>query len=285
MTDKLKGKSAVVTGGGRGIGRGIALAMAAEGANLVINDIYRDKHAVSAADTVVEEITKAGGSAVANYESVVTIAGGENIIKTATTKFGRIDILVNTAANYLNKPPLEYPEDAWDSTMAVHLKGHFACGRAAAQQMAKQKSGRIINFSSRSSFYGSAGSLAYATAKAGILGFTAMQASTLKEHGITANCILPSAITQLFPGEKKNLGDNMPLPKVADPDMIAPVIVYLATDEAKDVTGKFIYAAGGDVCIYDQPFQMTSGHKFLRKSDQWTVDELSEVIPAVLGMK
>ena len=130
-----------------------------------------------------------------------------------------------------------------------------------------------------------AGSLAYATAKAGILGFTAVQASTLKEYGITANCILPSAITQLFPRDKRNIGDNMPLPKIADPDLIAPIIVYLATDEAKDVTGCFVYAAGGDVCIYEQPFQMTCGHKFLRKVGKWTVDELSEVIPAVLGMK
>lgn len=283
MTDKLKGKSAVVTGGGRGIGKEIALALAEEGAMIVVNDIFRDTDGTSAADKVVEEINRAKGSAVANYDSVDSMTGGESVIKTATSNFGRIDILVNVAANYLSLPALEYPEDAWDSTMAVHLKGHFACGKAAALEMAKQKSGRIINFSSRSSFYGSAGSLAYATAKAGILGFTTMQAKTLKEHGITANCILPSAITQLFPGKKINLGDDMPLPHSADPDMIAPVIVYLATDEAKDITGQFIYAAGGDICLYTHPFHMRSGQKFLRKPGKWTVDELSEVIPQMLA--
>jgi NAD(P)-dependent dehydrogenase (short-subunit alcohol dehydrogenase family) len=284
MADKLQGKSAVVTGGGRGIGRGIALALAREGANVVVNDIFRDADGASAADKVVDEISKAKGTAVANYDSVASMAGGENIIRSATDNFGRIDILVNVAGNYISMPALEMTEEAWDSTRAVHLKGHFACSKAAAVEMAKQKSGRIINFSSRGSFYGSMGSLAYGTAKAGILGFTAMLAKTLKEFNITANCILPSADTQLFPGPRGNLGDNMPLPQIVNPDMVAPVVVYLATDAAKDITGQFIYASGGDICIYTEPFQMTTGHRFLRKPDEWTVDELSEIIPRTLGL-
>ena len=284
MTDKLQGKSAVVTGGGRGIGRGIALALAREGAKVVVNDIFRDSDGASAADKVVEEITRAKGTAVANYDSVASMAGGENIIRTATHNFGGIDILVNVAGNYISMPALEMTEEAWDLTMAVHLKGHFACSKAAALEMAKQKSGRIINFSSRGSFYGSMGSLAYGTAKAGILGFTAMLAKTLKEFNITANCILPSADTQLFPGPRGNLGDNMPLPQIVNPDMVAPVVVYLATDAAKDITGRFIYASGGDICIYTEPFQMSTGHRFLRKPGEWTVDELSEVIPRMLGL-
>jgi NAD(P)-dependent dehydrogenase (short-subunit alcohol dehydrogenase family) len=284
MADKLQGKSAVVTGGGRGIGRGIALALACEGANVVVNDIFRDADGASAADKVVDEISKAKGTAVANYDSVASMAGGENIIRSATDNFGRIDILVNVAGNYISMPALEMTEEAWDSTMAVHLKGHFACSKAAALEMAKRKNGRIINFSSRGSFYGSMGSLAYGTAKAGILGFTAMLAKTLREFNITVNCILPSADTQLFPGPRGNLGDNMPLPQIVNPDMLAPVVVYLATDAAKDITGQFIYASGGDICIYNEPFQMTTGHRFLRKPGEWTVDELSEIIPRTLGL-
>ena len=141
MTDKLQGKSAVVTGGGRGIGRGIALALASEGAKVVVNDIFRDTDGTNVADKVVEEITKAKGTAVANYDSVASMAGGENIIRTVTSNFGRIDILANVAGNYLSMPALEMTEEAWDSTMAVHLKGHFTCSKAAAMEMAKQKSG------------------------------------------------------------------------------------------------------------------------------------------------
>ena len=284
MTQRLEGKAAAVTGGGRGIGRGVALALAGEGAKIVVNDIFRDPDGTSAADKVVEKITKAEGSAVANYDSVATMAGGENIIKAATSNFGRVDILVNCAGNYMSMPALETTEEVWDSMMAVHLKGHFACSKAAALEMAKQKSGRIINFSSRGSFHGTLGSLAYASAKAGIMGFTALLAKSLREQGITVNCILPSAYTQLFPGEKRPLGDNTPLPQTADPDFIAPIVVYLATDEAKDITGRFIYAAGGDVCIYTEPIQLTAAHRFLRKPGKWTVDELSEIIPSVLGL-
>jgi len=285
MGEKLKGKVAVVTGGGgkRGVGRGICLALAGEGASVVVNDIFRDQNGSSAADRVVAEIRKAGGKAVASYDSVATMAGGRNIINGAVSSFGKIDILVNCAGNYVAMPALETTEEVWDSIMAVHLKGHFACTKAAALEMVKQKSGRIINFSSRGSFFGKMGSLAYATAKAGIMGFTALLARALKEQGITVNCILPSADTELFPGIRVKLGDHMPLASPPDPDFIAPVAVYLCTDEAKDMTGQFIYAGGGDVCIYAEPLQMTSAHRLIHKSGKWTLGELSEIIPSLMG--
>lgn len=284
MTQRLQSKSAVVTGGGRGIGRGIALALAVEGAKVVVNDIARDPDGTSVADKVVEEITKAHGTAVASYDSVATMAGGENIIRTATSNFGKIDILVNCAADFARIPVVETTEEVWDSIMAVHLKGHFSCSKAAAVEMVPQKSGRIITFSSRGAFYGYIGGLAYATAKAGIMGFSAMLAKELKEYGITVNCILPSAITQLFPQAKRPLGDNMPLPLTVEPDFVAPIVVYLATDEAQNITGQLIYAGGGDICIYTEPLQLTAAHRFIRKSDKWTVDELSELIPPILGL-
>jgi 3-oxoacyl-[acyl-carrier protein] reductase len=274
MAQKLVGKSAVVTGSGNGIGRGVALMFAAEGAKVVVNDIAKDPDGMRAADRVVREITAAGGTAVANYDSVTARVGGENIIKTATSNFGRIDILVNCAGNFKPCPTVKVTEDDWDSIIDVHLKGHFNCTKAAVIEMTQQKSGRIINFSSRAAFAG-AGALVYSTAKAGILGFTTSLAAELKEHGITVNAILPSATTNLFPGTAPRGGD-VPDSLSLDPDYIAPIIAYLATDEAQSITGQFIYASGGDICIYARPLQPRT---FIRKIGKWTVDELIGVIP------
>ena len=143
MAEKLKGKVAVVTGAGSpvGIGKEVALAMAAEGASVVVNDVGRDPDGTSGADRVVEEIKKANGTAVANYDSVATLSGGENIIKTAISNFGRIDILVNCAGNIKHMPIAEMTEDDWDSVIDVHLKGHFGCTKAAIAEMVKQESG------------------------------------------------------------------------------------------------------------------------------------------------
>ena len=154
MAQELKGKVAVVTGGGGDIGKGIALALAAEGAKVVVNDVSRDPDGNSAADKAVEEIKKAGGTAAANYDSVATMQGGENIVKTATSNFGRIDILVNCAGNFKVVKSVEMTEEDWDSIIDVHLKGHFSCTKAAALEMMKQKSGRIINISSRGAPFG-----------------------------------------------------------------------------------------------------------------------------------
>ena len=274
MAQKLVGKSAVITGGGNGIGRGVALMFATEGAKVVVNDIAKDPDGLSAADRVVKEITAAGGTAVANYDSVITMVGGENIVKTATRKFGRIDILVNCAGNFKPSPTVQVTEEDWDSIINVHLKGHFNCTKAALTEMIKQKSGRIINFSSRAAF-GGAGALAYSTAKAGILGFTTSLSAELKEYGITVNAILPSATTNLFPGTAPRGGD-VPDSLSLDPDYIAPIIAYLSTDEAQNITGQFIYASGGDICIYTRPLQPRT---FIRKIGKWTLDELIGVIP------
>jgi NAD(P)-dependent dehydrogenase (short-subunit alcohol dehydrogenase family) len=277
MTDKLKGKVAVVTGSGAGIGREIALAMSVEGASIVINDISQEL-----VDNAVEEIKKAGGKAAANYDSVATMGGGESIIKTATSNFGRIDILVNCAGYSRNAPAIEVKEKDWDDIIAVHLKGHFACTQPAIKEMIKQKSGRVINFSSRAGFiysWSGLGSLPYATAKAGVVGFTALLSAELKQYGITVNAIFPSAITKGFPEPRPRFGGG----EMLGPDFVAPIVVYLATDEAKDITGQVFYAAGGDVCIFPRPLQLDGANKFIRKMGKWTVDELNSIIPPLLG--
>jgi NAD(P)-dependent dehydrogenase (short-subunit alcohol dehydrogenase family) len=286
MTYRLKDKSAVVTGGGDGIGRAVALALAQEEARVVVNDIGHDPDGKKTADKVVEEIIKARGKAVANYDNVATMLGGENIIETAIRNFGRVDILVNCAGNFKACRTVDLTETDWDSILSVHLKVHFSCTKPAIIEMLKQKSGRIINISSRSAAFGTA-SLAYSVAKAGILGFTSMLSAELKEYGITVNAILPSAATKLFPGSKPGttrlaVGDNMPAPIAMEPEFVAPIIVYLATDEAKNVTGRYIYASGGDLCFYARSLQLPGdAHILIRKNGKWTIEELNEVIPAI----
>jgi 3-oxoacyl-[acyl-carrier protein] reductase len=286
VAEKLKGKAAVVTGGGSGgIGRAVAIALAEEGAGVVVNDIARGPDGVNIADKVVEEIQKGGGKAVANYDSVATMEGGENIIHAATSNFGHIDIVVNCAGNYKRTPALEVTEKEFDTFVNVHLKGHFACSMAAIKEMVKQKSGRIINFSSRAAT-GGGGNMAYGTVKAGILGFTSALAREFKSQGITVNCIVPSADTKLFPGPRpKGVSGGLPASLWIEPHYIAPIVTYLATEQAKDVTGRFIYASGGDICVFTPPLEMAGEpNKFIRKMGKWTVDELADVLPQLLGL-
>jgi NAD(P)-dependent dehydrogenase (short-subunit alcohol dehydrogenase family) len=291
MSNLLKGKAAVVTGGGSaGIGGAIAFALAMEGAQVVVNDISRDSEGNQAADKMVEKIKKAGGTAVANYDSVETMPGSEKIVKTSISNFGRIDILVNVAGNYWQVSTLDMTEKEWDSVINVHVKGTFGTIKAALPEMVNQKSGRIINFSSRAAFNGPASAkvsysnVAYNTAKAGILGLTTALALEFRESGITVNAILPSAITPLFPREKLPTEDNLPVPRITLPEYIPPIVVYLATDKAREVTGQFIYAAGEDICIFGRPLRLPGPHTFLHKTGKWTVEELENLIPQFLGL-
>ncbi len=293
MAQRLAGKVAVVTGGGStsGIGRSVAIALALEGAKVVVNDVFKDPDGSNGADRVVREIKAAGGVAAASYDGVDTMAGGERIINTAISNFGRIDILVNCAGNNNMTPISKMTEQDWDSIVDVHLKGHFSCSRAAALHMMEQKSGRIINFSSRGAFpFPIAGiplppvtsrqvaNPAYTAAKAGIIGLTASLCAQLEPYGITVNAIMPSASTNLFPGTTPRGGD-LPPSESLDPGFIAPMVVFLATEEGKCVNGQLIYASGGDFCIYNRPLQPRT---FTRKIGRWTVDELSQVVPALV---
>jgi NAD(P)-dependent dehydrogenase (short-subunit alcohol dehydrogenase family) len=282
MAKYLEGKSAVVTGSGSpvGVGREIAMALAAEGAKVVVNDIGRDSEGFNA-DKVVNEINKNGGTAVANYDSVTTMQGGMNIIKTAVNSFGSIDILVNCAGNVRQEPLLEVSEEQWDAVVNVHLRGHFFCCKAAALEMVKQNSGRIINFSSRAVFSFGGGGIAYSVAKAGILGLTSSMTGELKNFNITVNAILPSAVTSLFPTPRTSFGGGL----TQGPEYIAPIIVYLATDEAQYITGQFIYSSGGDICVYNRPLQLPGPHMFFRKMGKWTIDELRSVMPYMMDQK
>ncbi len=293
MSGKLNGKVAVVTGsGGTGIGNAIAKGLAAEGAKVVINDIGTLEDGKKAADVAVDQIKKDKGIAAANYDSVTTLAGCENLIKTAVDNFGRIDILVNCAGNFKIAPTVaDFTEQDWDLTMDLHIKGYFGTIKAAVPQMKKQNTGGcIINFSSGAAFQTGGSSMfpgglpfsfaAYGTAKAAVLGLTTNLSIELKKFGITVNSILPSAVTPLFPGIRQRILGG----PTGGPEDIAPVVVFLATDRAKEITGKFIYVCAGDVCIFPQPCELPGENIFVRKMDKWTVDELTEVFPPLVGL-
>jgi len=274
MAGKLAGKVAVVTGAGseNGIGKETAKAMAAEGAKVVVNDIAKDPDGKMSADRVVSEIKKAGGTVVANYDSVTSMQGGVNIINAAVSNFGQIDILVNTAGNFKPGSILDLAEETWDALIAVHLKGIFACSQAAAKEMIKQKSGRIINITSIAAWPPNRGGPGYSTAKAGVMGFTRSLAGEMQQYNVTVNAVSPKAKTKLFP----MAGDD-------GPEYVAPTIMYLASDAAKDITGQIIFAGGGAVMviapIMAPPWGRAGANQCLHKKGKWTVEELSKIMP------
>lgn len=293
MGESLQGKVVVVTGGGRGIGRSIALEVAREGANVVVGDMFRDEAGNAAADTVVAEIKDLGRGAVPVIADVSTEAGGDAIVQAGLDEFGRVDMLVNCAGNNVRAPFVDLTEQQWDSVMNVHVKGHFFCSRAAARAMiARGEGGRIVTVASRGAFYSLPKSVqvdgkhhrypcvVYSAAKAAILGMTQTLALELAEHRITVNALIPSADTQLFPGKGSRGSGGVPETISLDPDYIAPFVAFLGTEAAADITGRFVYVTGGDVCFFPQPLQL-SGSYFIRKPGKWTVEELSATIPPI----
>jgi NAD(P)-dependent dehydrogenase (short-subunit alcohol dehydrogenase family) len=279
----LEGKVAVVTGAGRGIGRGIALLMAEHGAKVVVNDpgVGPDGtgHDDGPAAQVVEEIKAAGHDAVANVDTVATPEGGEGIIKTAIDTYGRIDILVNNAGILRDRMIFNMSEQEWDDVMAVHLHGHFNTIKPASVLMRQQRYGRIINFASESGLWGNAGQANYGAAKSAIAGLSRVVARDLGRYGVTSNVIAPRAMTRLIatiPGRDGN-PDTERIQQL-DPDCIAPMVVYLASDDAWNVNGQQFLVYAGNVAVLHHPVPW----KALFKEGTWTLDELSEQLPSLL---
>ena len=197
---KLDGKVAAVTGSGRGIGRGVAKLLAAEGAAVVVNDlgvtVDGKKEPSGPADQVVNEIKAVGGRAAANGQDIATVAGGEALVDHAIKEFGQLDILVNVAGILRDRMIFNMSEEEWDEVIRVHLKGHYCTMRPASAHMRERKTGRIINFSSGAAL-GAPGQPNYGAAKAGILGLTWSTANALAKYGITVNAIMPGASTRM----------------------------------------------------------------------------------------
>ena len=296
MGDWLKDKVAVITGAGNGIGRAVAAVFAEEGAKIVVNDLGGSSKgegaSKQAADLVADEIKKRGGKAVANYDSVATMQGGERIIKTAIDAFGRIDILVTCAGILRDRMVFNMTEQEWDGVLNTHLKGTFACAKPASIVMRQQRSGRIITFTSTSGLYGNTGQANYSSAKGGIAGFTKAAALDLGRYGITVNAIAPMAGTRMtltdeyFAAREKRAQLGVKRegfgfdPKVEDmqPDDVAPVVAYVASDAAAYINGQVIFIGGG-VCSWVAPPRAV---KTIYKESPWTVDELIEWVPNTL---
>jgi 3-oxoacyl-[acyl-carrier protein] reductase len=281
----LAGKVAVITGGGRGLGRGVALEMARAGAHIVVADMFRDDSGGSVADQVVNEIKAIGGEAVASYEDVVSPEGANAIAAAALSRFGRIDALCTFAGNFVRAKIPDVTEAEFDSSLKVHLYGTFNCIKAVIPHMVDQRSGRIITVSSRGAFQGAVP--AYAAAKAGIMGLSTATAQEMaaKETGVTVNCLLPSAVTQLFPTTGPRPLGGMPPPQSTDPDDVAPVVAFLASDEAANINGQFVYVAGGDICLYALPFQVTGANAILRTSKRWQLDDIAPLLGPIAGSR
>ena len=269
MGDRLNGKVAVVTGSGRGIGRGEALALASEGAKVVINDLGGASDGSgtsnSPAEEVVTEIKNQGGEAIANYDSVATFEGGENIIKTAIDTFGRIDILVNNAGILKDRMVFNMSQEEWDAVIKVHLYGHFFTTKHACLFFRQQKSGRIINTSSIAGLGETFGQANYGAAKEGIVGLTRQVAKDMARFGVTCNAIRPNAGTRLTLNddlkkawERAGMTEMITTYEQAKPEDIAPLIVWLASDNAANVTGRVFFVETGKVAL-TQHVQFSSG--------------------------
>jgi len=244
---RLDGRVAVVTGGGRGIGRAVCLAFAKEGADIAVNDI-----ADQPAREVVESIQEMGRKAVAVKGSVAVKEDTERLMQTAADRFGKIDILVNNAG--VLKPAMlhKMTEEQWDEVVDVHLKGSFLCIQAASKYMMEQRRGKIVNVSSVAGWMGTKGQVNYGAAKGGVIALTKSAARELAGYGITVNVIaLGIVITEMtervrtHPKWKEMYKNRILLDRFAEPEEVVPAFVFFASDESNYITGQLLCVDGG----------------------------------------
>ncbi len=276
MSDIVAGKVAVVTGAGGGIGKGIALALAAAGARVVVNDI-----SASAAQGVVDEIKAAGGQAVASTDSVATRESAEHIVQNAIDLYGKIDIVVNNAGNLRDRLFHKMSGDEWSQVLDVHLNGSFYVSRAAAPYFRQQESGAYIHMTSTSGLIGNFGQANYSAAKLGIVGLSKSIALDMSRFNVRSNCIAPFAWTSMTssipadtPEEKARV---LKLQKM-EAGKIAPMVVYLGSDAASEVTGQIFAVRANEIMLFSQPRPVRSVHM----STGWTPESIAEIaVPAM----
>jgi NAD(P)-dependent dehydrogenase (short-subunit alcohol dehydrogenase family) len=275
----LAGKVIAVTGAGRGVGRAVAIAAAAEGASVVVNDygvnIDGTEPSSKVADEVVREILGAGGSAVGVADSVTTMEGGERIVQTAVDRFGRIDGVVCVAGILRERMLFNMSEEEWEGVIATHLKGTFTVFRAASALMRQQKSGTLIGFTSGAYASGSVSQANYAAAKGGIVSLVRSAAAGMYKYGVTANCIAPIARTRM--------AANVPmqLQEIGEAEDVAPLAVFLLSDRARHITGQVYTAVGGKVAVWSVPTEVRS----MQTDGRWTPEEIASRIDSEVGQE
>jgi NAD(P)-dependent dehydrogenase (short-subunit alcohol dehydrogenase family) len=290
VTGICEGRIVVVTGAGRGIGREHALGFAREGASVVVNDlgVARDGSGVSTrpAQEVVDEIRSLGGIAIANTDDIADWDGARRLVQSALDTFGRLDVLVNNAGFVRDRMLFTTSEEEWDAVIRVHLKGHFAASRHAAEYWrARSKAGdavdaRIVNTSSGAGLMGSIGQSAYSAAKGGIAALTLVEAAELARYGVTANAIAPAARTRMT---EEVFGDRMQAPTVGfdvnEPANVSPLVVWLGSAESRDVTGRVFEVEGGQISVADG-WQHGPG---LDKGARWDPAEIGRAVHELLA--
>ncbi|MHB8429427.1 MAG: SDR family oxidoreductase [Acidimicrobiales bacterium] len=279
MGEFLQGKSVVVTGGGGGIGRAVALSAAAEGARVVVADIgvsiAGEDPKSEIAEAVADEIVAAGGQAVAMAESVTTLAGGERIIAAAVDNFGRVDGVVAVAGILRERMFFNLSEEEWDAVVETHLKGHFTVFRAASAVMRKQEGGGSLVAFTSGAFAGSVAQANYAAAKGGIVSLVRSVAAGLHRYGVTANAVAPVARTRM------SANVPMDLAEMGDPEDVAPLVVFLLSDRARHVTGQVYTSVGSKIAVWNQPQEVRSVYS----EGRWSPESIADRLDTTVGQE
>ena len=278
MAGFLEDKVVAVTGGGGGIGRAVALAAAAEGAKVLVADygvsMAGEDPSSEVAESVVAEITKAGGEALAVADDISKMDAGERLITTAVDTYGRIDGVVAVAGIFRERMLFNMSEDEWDAVIATHLKGHFTVFRAAAAVMRKQESGSLVGFTS-GAFQGSVAQANYAAAKGGIVSLVRSAAVGLHRYGVTANAIAPVARTRMSANVPSELAE------MGDAEDVAPMVVYLLSDRAKHVTGQVYTVVGSKIAVWNQPAEVRA----MWADGRWTPEQIAQRLDDNVGQE